>query len=175
MKNKIDLWPIINLDTSGETPLKILLEQAEVLSQKTKGLVIGNVLTNPKGNLIFHTFYLVAPMLNNYRYSLMDVVHSAMPYPTFIYNNNIETDDFVKVKRVRKQSAAHKLIEILEASRSQFELAPESVPEPDVEVHSAEDFIKEIAKIFQSKNTSAVLNSLISQSIQNEQANKLRK
>ncbi|MFN8579287.1 MAG: hypothetical protein U0354_20870 [Candidatus Sericytochromatia bacterium] len=172
---KKDLWPEINLDSSGDTPLSILMEQANILSEKTRGLILGDVLTNSKDKYIFHTFYLVAPKLNNYRYSLIDVIHSVMPYPTFIYDNNAKSDDTVKVKKISNNPTINNFNKIMASLNESYNLAPGSVEEPDIIVNSSNEFILAIESIFKSNSTVGVLNSLISQSIQNEQANKLRK
>ena len=100
-KNKnSDFWADI-LPTTSESSLKALMkEQAMYLKQKTKGLLIAEVVTHAFADtLIPHTkeskvtkfsqiFYLVAPTLK-YRYELFSVSHAILDYPAeFTYDDD---------------------------------------------------------------------------------------
>jgi hypothetical protein len=78
-----DLWPDLT-PTAIVTPASILKTQAAVLSQKSKGLLLGEVetWTDPLG--IHHRLVLVVPALDNYRYELVGFHHSHNLYPVFI-------------------------------------------------------------------------------------------
>ncbi len=80
-----DLWPgDISEKTDILMPVTILREQAAALTQRTKGLLEGNVRSeNPKypGDDFVHRFELVAPALDNYRYELFFVAHDLTGYP----------------------------------------------------------------------------------------------
>ena len=93
-----DLWPDDIDVTSIVPPLVILREQAALLGERTKGLVRGEVESTeepkegfeeyledalpPKSRVVHvHTLYLVAPALDNYKYSLLSVRHDFQPYP----------------------------------------------------------------------------------------------
>lgn len=93
-----DLWPDQIDVTSIVPPIVILREQATVLGERTKGLVRAEVDSTeqpPKGieeyledaipaeaRVVYvQTLYLVAPALDNYRYSLLSVSHDFQPYP----------------------------------------------------------------------------------------------
>ncbi len=70
------LWPNeINVASNEVAPVTILKEQATFLGQKTQNIVIAEVkpLTLPKG-FISYVFYLVAPVLDNYRFELFRVL-----------------------------------------------------------------------------------------------------
>jgi len=82
---KRDLWPN---DLAAETepaPLAILHEQAEVLKEKTNGMLEGEVYSRPERGRqacpFLHEFRIRAPAFNDYRYSLLDVRHDFDPYP----------------------------------------------------------------------------------------------
>lgn len=164
MKNNIDLdlWPNIDIEGPKDVPLKILREQAEKLSEKTKGLVYGDISTNSNKGFIFHTLYLVAPNLDNYRYSLLSIAHGVMPFPVFIYNHNLKNKEIIKVKKTKKYTLPNLIFPF-----DEYVLSEDSVPEPDLKALTIEEFISEIKKIFQSDETKGILQSLISQSKEN--------
>ena len=84
MPDKIeDLWPDIN-PAAIVTPASILKTQAAALSQKSKGLLQGEVETWAYEQNIYHRFSLVVPALENYRYSLLRVHHLPTVYPVYI-------------------------------------------------------------------------------------------
>jgi hypothetical protein len=93
-----NLWPDHIDVTSIVPPVVILREQASLLGEKTKGMVRGEVESTQEPKDTFeeyledalslrlrvvhvHTLYLVAPALDNYRYSLLNVRHDFQPYP----------------------------------------------------------------------------------------------
>ncbi len=103
-----DLWPDIRA-VPIVPPIAILREQAQLLAEKTGGLLHGEVtsaslpgvrrsvpsVTNaaemslsatasgPAVDLV-HTFHIVAPSLSNYRYSLLNVRHDYRLYPAVV-------------------------------------------------------------------------------------------
>jgi hypothetical protein len=76
-----DLWP--EIEQSGEVPpVAILREQAALLGHKTHNLLQGRVDTRiAPGGLFVHSFYIVAPTLDNYIYKLFEIEHGVNPYP----------------------------------------------------------------------------------------------
>jgi hypothetical protein len=78
-----DLWPDLNSATII-TPASILKTQAAALSQKTNGLLQGEVETSFRGKSIIHEFDLVVPALENYRYSLLRIHHEPTLYPVYV-------------------------------------------------------------------------------------------
>ena len=75
-----------NLDLGPAPPVRLMQEAADALSQTTHGKVQGSIFTlNPGGaNLFRHTFYLRAPDLNDYTYSLFYVWHDENFYPAHV-------------------------------------------------------------------------------------------
>jgi hypothetical protein len=72
----IDLWPKEKFAADDiVTPVSILRRQAALLGEKTQQLVAADVSTAATGAKMEHSFRLVAPALNNYRYELFSVVH----------------------------------------------------------------------------------------------------
>jgi hypothetical protein len=79
-----DLWPEDIAQTDSlVTPAMILRAQADLLRQKTKGLVQGRVIRERVGvaDKIWLSFYLVAPTLDNCRCHLFRIEHNLDIYP----------------------------------------------------------------------------------------------
>lgn len=79
-----DLWPDTLTAAAAATPdpAALLREQAALLGQKTGDLVLAEVETSPESDHLLHTFYLVAPNLENYHYRLFSVWQPLVgPYP----------------------------------------------------------------------------------------------
>lgn len=94
-----DLWPdVIKVsETSARSPVAILRQQAAYLGDKTQNIVQAEVSTSTtstrRGVLPFadtppydfaHTFRLVAPALDNYKYDLFIVMHNMTFYPLML-------------------------------------------------------------------------------------------
>jgi hypothetical protein len=81
-----DLWPEDVTAPTVLTPLAILRFQAGQLRQRTKGLLEADVQTqNLLEGRVQHSFDLIAPALNRYRYRLFTVEHDLeMVYPVTV-------------------------------------------------------------------------------------------
>ena len=84
-----DLWPDFAPADGEVPPITILKEQASVLGLKLKNLIEADVETAAPDcydqRFLVHTLVLVAPVLNFYRYRLLEVQHSATElYPVTI-------------------------------------------------------------------------------------------
>jgi len=87
-----NLWPDELVLDPDVTPKSIMLRQAQVLTEKTRGRVVGEVSTKVLGRDFTHTFYLVVPGLDNYRHFLLRVRHSIeQVYPVKVFFT--ESDD----------------------------------------------------------------------------------
>lgn len=88
-----DLWPDFAPAEGEVPPLTILKEQASVLGLKLRNLIEADVETGTTDyqRYLRHTLFLVAPVLNFYRYKLLDVEHPATQmYPATI---KVPSDD----------------------------------------------------------------------------------
>lgn len=103
-----DLWPSDIPASAITPPIAILREQAQLLSKKTHGLLLGEIasttvrgpmsrplegsgaemlgqaLRTAYGLNMLHTFHIVAPALDNYRYALLSVRHDYYLYPAVL-------------------------------------------------------------------------------------------
>lgn len=97
-----DLWGDISGVTSEVTPVSILREQADLLRDKTQGVVEGEIVTRteeagtgtgsnaeewiPEESKLIHMFLIRAPKLDNYRYVLLSVEHDLSElYPLTVH------------------------------------------------------------------------------------------
>jgi len=88
-----DLWPELE-QSQIVPPVAILREQATALGKKTNHLLNGRVDTRIGYDGKFrHTFYIVAPTLDDYSYELFWIEHGADQYPVKVQgppSNDIE-------------------------------------------------------------------------------------
>lgn len=78
-----NLWGELPSGESLAVPSAILREQAEILTDHTKGLLVGKVVPGGQAkddSMLFH-FDIVAPFLSDYRYRLISVHHPVTLYP----------------------------------------------------------------------------------------------
>lgn len=97
MSNNKDLWGEIPSYETIQTPYTLLKEQASLLTQKTNGLLIGEVSRVQQYNIekFVLTLQIKAPSLNNYTYSVVRVEHSIQLYPLSVEDlagTNLELD-----------------------------------------------------------------------------------
>lgn len=88
-----DLWGELPDIEENKTPFVILKEQAELLTEKTDGLLLGEVSQNQSiGREGFcYTLYMVAPSLNNYRYNLLTISYEIGLYPLRLIESEKES------------------------------------------------------------------------------------
>jgi hypothetical protein len=72
------------------TPVSILREQAGLLGPKTHNLIEAKVETEAgEGDGFMHSFYLVVPALDNYRYRLFKIYHPIGLYPVQVAGQDV--------------------------------------------------------------------------------------
>lgn len=103
MSNTENFWPDFQADKII-SPKTILKEQGALLGEKTGNLVFGEVRTGSSNDgRIVQYFDIVAPTLNNYRFSLFNVRHGAIYYPLEIYyKTRIVVDNEIVFKDMLK-------------------------------------------------------------------------
>jgi hypothetical protein len=93
MASTENLWPKFEAKKLT-SPKTLLLEQANYLSESTRNVIIGNVISTSdptKINGLIHQFKVEAPALKNYSYSLFYIQHFALFYPLNFFYDNFET------------------------------------------------------------------------------------
>jgi hypothetical protein len=81
------LWGDLTSLTVVRTPKTILEEQASVLTEATKGMLVGVVEDEPQSNGFRYTLNVVVPALNNYRYTILSIYHPLELYPLTLLTN----------------------------------------------------------------------------------------
>lgn len=118
----IDLWPEdIATNVSELTPVAILKQQASLLGDKTKNLVEAQVETRAVDfqRFLEHSFYIVAPALDHYRYLLFRVTHPGTLYPVEIVSQDhkesagSETEFIEKIRGILSSEKTRKLVQSL--------------------------------------------------------------
>jgi hypothetical protein len=94
MDSHKNLWGDLSQTDTLRTPFIILKEQAAMLAQQTKGLLIGDVQRLQQGTSNLLSLRIVAPSLGNYRYAVAQVTHDAQLYPLTI--KSLADERFVK-------------------------------------------------------------------------------
>jgi len=100
-----DLWPQDIGEASLQTPVTILRQEAALLGEKTNQLVTAEVTTQSQGQTFLHSFVIVAPALDNYKYELFKVQHGISFYPMTVIvqggGNNIGSQaQFIEILRM---------------------------------------------------------------------------
>lgn len=141
-----DLWPEIGTP-SIRTPVSILREQASLLGMKTSNVIEGEVkvIEGPMSWAVSwdfgYVFYIVAPLLKNYRYRLLSIAHRLDMYPL----------------RVR-------LSEDIAAEITQAEPSLIFNKSAVVEVGDEDAFVALLSLVLRSNKTIKVIHALIAQS-----------
>lgn len=151
-----DLWPEnINTKIKMIAPVTILRQQASLLGKKTKNIVEGQVETktvndSSQEKLLEHSFYLVAPALDFYKYLLFRVQHGVMDwYPLKIF---VDVIDSKSLKEKRWDTPNIKRRIRLRASAQALGTETE------------EAFLEKLKDIFALEETKKAIGSLIAQS-----------
>lgn len=82
MTENHNLWPIDLERPVTDSTLDLLLEQASALGNRTKNVLTAAVKSRIDGDGAFiHSFDIVAPLLNDYSFTLFEISHSVIPFP----------------------------------------------------------------------------------------------
>jgi len=142
----INLWPpeieIINVTP----PVTILEQQASMLGNMTKNIILGDVKARESEEYDFsYIFYIVAPALSNYRYKLLTICHNIDLYPVTI---QVEESIFNEVPKSITGAIGERI--------------PNSIF-----AKSEEQFTEVLKAIFNSNKAKRVISALHSQSTAN--------
>jgi len=85
MNSQKSLWGDLSQPEIVRTPFTILKEQAAILSKATNGLLVGDVARSQSPGqqnvLSILVLRVIAPSLDDYRYSILEVCHDITLYP----------------------------------------------------------------------------------------------
>ena len=89
-----NMWGEIHAPLDQRTPTSILREQAEILNQITRGVLIGTIEQEPTANnTLIYNFSITAPAINHHKFSILTVQYSLTIYPLTL------TDHITHVQR----------------------------------------------------------------------------
>jgi hypothetical protein len=157
----INLWPNDISDTTDVSPVSIMREQAHLLGEKTKNLVIADVSRGSfdSQNFVYH-FYIVAPPLNNYRYRLFTIEHGIEMYPLTVYMDEALGIELSADKLAKTQTEIMQdVIKSISFDNDRTKLSERYV----LIISSEETFLEVLNKILNSNRTRQVIRSLLSQ------------
>lgn len=76
------------------SPIVVLRHVAQQLTERTKGLLVGQTSSSVNGENEIHEFFVFVSMLDNYRYRLFYVVHKLKQvYPVFVCSPIVAESD----------------------------------------------------------------------------------
>ena len=77
-----NMWGEISAPANQRTPTSILREQAAILSQVTRGVLIGSIEQQPTDrNILIYNFDITAPAINNHKFAILTLQYSITIYP----------------------------------------------------------------------------------------------
>jgi hypothetical protein len=118
------LWGDPSTLKSIRTPKTMLTEQADFLNQTTGGLIRAQVNATQNGANLSFSLSIIAPVLNNYNFTVCMVTHDVNIYPCKIYSSedntwqDCENEEELRV-RLRTVLSSDKTRRIIEALLSQ--------------------------------------------------------
>ena len=112
-----NLWGDFPAHESLKSPRKLLQEQADLLSQLTDDHLRGQVKTETGEGRIVHELNIIAPYINNYTITLLNVVHDAIIFPATITLAFSPYKSFICNDSVNLQSALKQLLQTSEVKK----------------------------------------------------------
>jgi len=97
MAAQTDFWGEIQADAI-RTPASILREQAALLGPKTQNIIEAKVEMRTEGGHFWHSFDLVVPALDNYRYRLFQSNHTIGLYPLAVSDSAVRIDNVMRLE-----------------------------------------------------------------------------
>ena len=116
-----NLWGELPSSENQKTPVQILKEQASILTQLTKGVLVGSVAPQDTRQPFSYVLGIRAPALNNYSAAILSIGHTIEMYPLVLQNqisgNSQRCDDenaFIQaISRILKDEKTHRVIKAL--------------------------------------------------------------
>lgn len=116
-----NLWGSLDGFKKTKTPLSIVREQGDLLTQATQGILQGHVTVDSQGDIISFSFFIIATRLNQYKYEVLKLEHGIKIYPVSVYSSivgkwaecNDEASFLAKIKSILSSSETRSVIESL--------------------------------------------------------------
>jgi hypothetical protein len=119
-----DLWGDLPTGDTMRTPHAVMLEQANLLTKKTSGMLVSDVARGTQSDRFINQLFIMAPSLNNYRYNVISVSHDVTLYPARIFsapfpNRTVEDEEELKVA-LREAFTASEVRKVISALLAQI-------------------------------------------------------
>ena len=126
--NGRDLWGRTFLETSVESaPVTLLKAQADALTRRTNGRVVGEVLQEVEKETVWASLYARVPALHDYQHKLISIAHPvviadpALPFPLTVMDTESgdggQVDDMKAFERwlesILSSNAVHNVVDNL--------------------------------------------------------------
>ncbi len=116
-----NLWGNLDGFKRIKTPLSIVREQGNLLTQSTKGILKGHVKIDSQGDEISFSLSIIATQLNQYKYEILQAEHDIKIYPVSVYSSNEgewsacedEASFLARIKSILSSSETRRVIESL--------------------------------------------------------------
>lgn len=160
-----NLWPVDAIKVDVRTPYDILRAQSGQLQQASQGLLQSALNTTETEKDVLYSFDIVAPLLANYRHTIMTVQHSAdMPYPAEV--RSIADLSIQDIQKQEKQSVVQSrnpsMLSSFGDGTRVLERHERLMIRP--EVYNEDDFIEKVSLVLRSDKVIALIQSLIARS-----------
>jgi hypothetical protein len=141
-----DLWPTNIENNRVNSPVVILREQAALLGEKTKNIVMAAVVEGSAvgGGLFAYDFFIVGPALQNYRYRLLTIFHDVALYPVKVFVEEDILSEVVSAHSFTKAKVVQFGVDVIAAQ-------------------TEDEFIEVLRAVFGSTKAVAVVTAILSQ------------
>jgi hypothetical protein len=102
-------WPSHVAPLPGVPPVNVLRRQVTLLKQLTNGVLDGSVASDEDDNdSVIHSFYIVAPRLDDYRFRVISLAHQIdHPYPAYVIYDAAQSYDVSRMKQMAWSHAVY--------------------------------------------------------------------
>jgi hypothetical protein len=150
---KKDFWPPDIFADDVRTPSAILREQALLLGSKTRNLIMGEVQTEGGDDWFTIRFYLVAPVLDGYRYKVCVLRHDISLFPVYILQGLTE--------RLQTEQNAGVEVRMSPVLIEEFYSIHRDSPPSNYRIESEADFVTWVESLLSSQEMRRVLKHLM--------------
>jgi hypothetical protein len=168
MIDMTNLWPAEITEVSEITPPVVILDQqAAMLGNMTKNIILAEIKSEKEAIFVLETddflykyefsyaFYIVAPILDNYRYNLLTIWHNIDLYPVVV---NVEENIYKEIYK----DFDDKITFSPWALRVQYE--GKNQVEDSFMANSKKEFLDILKAIFGASKTKRIISALLAQS-----------
>jgi hypothetical protein len=158
----INLWPEITEVSEVTPPVTILDQQALMLGNMTKNILLAEVKTEERESHEFsYGLYIIAPVLDNYRYRLLTVWHNIDLYPVIVM---VEKDIHNEIHRNFEDKQVFSPWAMKEWELPGWAQSEDQAPD-SFQVDSESEFLDILKAILGASKTKRIISALLAQSL----------